>query len=314
MNSKPQESSYPIPVLLIVFSRLDTTQQVFERIRAVRPRQLFVASDGPREHKAGESEKVQEVRDFILESVDWECEVQTLFQESNLGCKYNPQGAISWFFSSVEMGIVLEDDCVPSLSFFRYCQELLERYKDDTRIFGISGTNRIPEISIPRSYYFSEFFFTWGWASWSNRWALHEKNLENYHKYLDDPLLPKKLKNRVANKKLIERARISYDDKLDAWDYQWIVSCFMNNALIATPTVNLVRNIGFGEGSTHTSREKEIIVENEIEFPLDHPIIFHANQEADDFLFRKIFGWLTTWQKLTSIPYIKRFIASRLGR
>ena len=302
-----------IPILFIVFIRLDTTKRVLERIREVKPKKLYIAGDGARKSKQGEFEKVQELRDFILQSIDWDCEIHTKFSEDNLGCKYNPQSAISWFFEHEEMGIILEDDCVPSNSFFRYCQELLQKHKNDLRIWGISGTNLLPNLEIPKSYYYSEFFMTWGWATWRDRWKTHLHMLENFEEYLDDPLVAKKLDNNLANEQIIHRARISYQDKLDAWDYQWIFSCFANNALLITPTKSLIQNIGFGEGATHTGNSTgKQVKENEITFPLEHPKIIHANQAVDSIFFKTIFNMLTPFQKLTSINHIKKFISARL--
>ena len=134
------------PVLFIVFNRLDKTRQVFEAIRQARPPFLYIASDGARFNKEGELEKVQAVRDFIIQNIDWKCEVKTLFRKKNLGCKYAVSGAISWFFNNVDQGIILEDDCLPSKSFFWYCEELLEKYKHDNSIYLISGETHNSEF------------------------------------------------------------------------------------------------------------------------------------------------------------------------
>lgn len=304
-----------IPVLFIVFRRLDTTKRVLDRIREAQPKRFYIAADGPRKNKPKEFEQVKKIREFILKNIDWDCEVHTKFSEKNLGCKYNPQSAISWFFEHEEMGIILEDDCVPSSSFFKYCEELLHKYQKDLRIWGISGTNLLPQVSIANSYYFSEFFMIWGWASWRDRWQKHLHMLEDFDTYLDDPLVYKKLNNNLANKQIIKRARISHQDKLDTWDYQWIFSCFANNALLITPTKNLIQNIGFGIGATHTGKTKgKQIEENEITFPLNHPRIIHANQTVDNIFFKQIFGWLTNIEKISSINFIKAYLKAKLNR
>lgn len=309
------KSFFDVPILFIVFTRLDTTQQVFQRIKQIRPKRLYVASDGARKDKKGEAEKVIEVREYLEKNIDWPCELITRYQQKNLGCKYNPQGAISWFFEQEEMGIILEDDCLPSLSFFSYCKDLLEKYKDDLRVWGVSGTNLQPDILVENSYYFSEFFMTWGWASWRNRWKRHEEMLKDFPSYLNDSLVLKKLKNTTANKKMVHRAKISFEDKLDAWDYQWIFSCFANNALLATPTKNLIQNIGFGDGATHTSGARgNQVKENEIEFPLKHPLIIHANQAIDNSFFIRIFGWQSDFKKYTSPHYLSKAIRVRLKK
>ena len=153
------------PVLFLVFNRPDTTAQVFEAIRQAKPPRLYVASDGAREDKEGELEKVKQVRE-IVSQVDWNCEVKTLFRDKNLGCKIAVSSAIDWFFEQEEMGIILEDDCLPHPTFFRFCQELLERYRDDERIGMISGNNfQFGRKCTDYSYYFSMYSHIWGWAS-----------------------------------------------------------------------------------------------------------------------------------------------------
>ena len=145
-------------VLFLIFNRLDTTKQVFEAIRQAKPPRLYIAADGARSSREGEAEKVQAVREYIIQNIDWECEVKTLFREQNLGCKYAVSGAIDWFFENEEMGIILEDDCLPSQSFFWFCEELLERYKDDMRVWHIGGSNF--QNGIKRGdgdYYFSKY-------------------------------------------------------------------------------------------------------------------------------------------------------------
>ena len=158
-------------VLFLIYKRLDTARRVFEVIRVARPPRLYVASDGPRESKEGEAEKVQAVRDYVMSHIDWDCEVKTLFREKNLGCKYAVSGAISWFFENEEMGIILEDDCLPSMSFFWFCEELLDKYKDDERIVNITGCNfQQGRNNTGYSYYFSIYSHIWGWAGWRSSW------------------------------------------------------------------------------------------------------------------------------------------------
>jgi hypothetical protein len=161
-------------VLFLVFNRLDTTKQVFEAIRQAEPPRLYVAADGARANKEGEADKAQAVRDYIMQNIDWEYEVKTLFQEENLGCKYAVSGAIDWFFENEEMGIILEDDCLPSQSFFWYCEELLKKYKDNTRVWHIGGTNtEIISKDILSSFYFSQLNNIWGWATWKSQIESH---------------------------------------------------------------------------------------------------------------------------------------------
>ena len=143
MNNKVLVAPEPLksPVLFLVFNRPDTTRRVLEAIRQAQPSQLFIAADGPREGKSGEAEKCADVRRIVNEGIDWDCEVKTLFRDKNLGCKVAVSRAIDWFFEHVEEGIILEDDCLPHPTFFRFCEELLNKYRDDERIGQISGDN-----------------------------------------------------------------------------------------------------------------------------------------------------------------------------
>jgi len=182
------------PVLFLVYKRPDTTRQVFEAIRQAKPPRLYVAADGPKKNVPGEAEKVKQVREIISNGVDWDCEVKTLFRDENLGCKYGPVEGINWFFKNEEEGIILEDDTLPSQSFFWFCQELLERYKDDTRIMVISGDNFQNGITRGTcSYYFSRYNHIWGWASWRRAWKYYS---------VDMKLWPDVAKNQGLNNSL----------------------------------------------------------------------------------------------------------------
>lgn len=298
------------PILFIVFNRYETTRRVFEAIKGAKPKKLYISSDGPRPEKEGEAAKVRLIRQFLLEGIDWDCDVKTLFHETNQGCKYAPQKAITWFFENEKKGIVLEDDCLPSVSFFDYADELLERYENDFRVFGVTGTNfQSEKFQLKHSYYFSRFFMTWGWASWATRWQSHLQILEKFEKYLEDPAIEKVLKNKVASQVLIKYAKKGYYDELDAWDYQWILSCAINNGLIATSSKNLIQNIGFGEEATHTTngfnRSKQI---EPLNFPLKHPIIIAANQKIDDSFYKEIQLWRSTFQKYADPVFLRNAI------
>ncbi len=265
------------PVLLIIFNRPHTTQKVFERIRQVKPRKLYVAADGPRAHVATDTERCAETR-RIVEQVDWECEVKTLFHEQNLRCGVAPARAITWLFENEETGIILEDDCVPSKSFFWYCQEVLEKYKHDTRIMHVSGNNYLNgwRHDADYSYYFSDKVNAWGWATWRRAWQLFDFDIPTYPElrrkgYLDDIFL-----NKLEAAYRLKQLNKTYNNlgKGDVWDYQWEFTVYSNSGLCIIPEVNLVRNIGFGEDATHTFNlhdKNATITEHEIPLPLRHP-------------------------------------------
>jgi len=168
------------PVLFLVFNRLDTTKKVFQVIKKAKPPRLYIAADGPRETKEGEAERVKAVRDYVMSNMDWECEVKTLFREKNLGCGKAVSEAITWFFENEEMGIILEDDCLPTQSFFWFCEELLIRYKHEEKIMQINGSSFLPNIDIKESYFFSKYNHIWGWASWRRAWKHFHMQYPNW--------------------------------------------------------------------------------------------------------------------------------------
>lgn len=270
------------PVLFLIFNRPDTTQRVFEAIRQAKPARLFVAADGPREDRPGEAEKCAQARS-IIENVDWDCEVVTLFREKNLGCGKAVSSAIDWFFENVEEGIILEDDCLPSQPFFMYCQELLEYYRQDTRIMQISGSNFI-KSEMDESYFFSKYGPCWGWATWKRAWKYYDVDMRLW------PVVKgKKLHYDFCFDEDEIKAREDifdsvYNGAIDTWDYQWVFAKLVNNGLSITPKENLVSNIGFSEDATHT-RDKGNIRENferkELVFPLLHPPFMLKNYEMD---------------------------------
>jgi len=270
------------PVLFLIFNRPDTTQRVFDAIRQAKPVQLFVAADGPREDRIGEAEKCAQARK-IIENVDWDCEVVTLFREKNLGCRKAVSSAIDWFFENVEEGIILEDDCLPSQSFFMYCQELLEHYRQDTRIMQISGSNFI-KSDMDESYFFSKYGPVWGWATWKRAWKYYDVDMRLW------PVVKvKKLHHDFCFDEEEIKAREDifdsvYNGAIDTWDYQWVFAKLVNNGLSITPKKNLVSNIGFSEDATHTrdkGNKRENVERKELVFPLLHPPFMLKNYEMD---------------------------------
>jgi len=240
-------------VLFLVFNRFDTTKQVFEAIREAKPPRLYIAADGARETKEGEKEKVQAVRDYIIKNIDWECEVKTLFREQNLGCKMAVSSGIDWFFQNEEMGIILEDDILPSQSFFWFCEELLDRYKDDMRVGQISGFNYgYKDANLNYDYIFSKYPVIWGWASWKNRWKNYSLSMDNLEETIRNKQFSLIFKKSELIKR-INRFRKAKENKIDTWDYQWAFTLYKNSQFTIIPKRNYILNIGFGNDSTHTS-------------------------------------------------------------
>jgi hypothetical protein len=239
-------------VLFLVFNRPETTRQVFEAIRQAKPPRLYVAADGPRANREGEAERAEQVRK-IATAVDWPCEVKTLFREINLGCKMAVSRGIDWFFENEEQGIILEDDCLPSQSFFWYCEELLNKYKLDQKIYLISGDARGPEsFGMHEDYGFCKYPLIWGWASWARIWRQYDV------KMLDWPSRKLELVKTISpfeatNSYWADQFDKTYFNKIDTWDYQLSFLLLKNSGRCIVPHCNLITNIGFGGDATHTT-------------------------------------------------------------
>jgi hypothetical protein len=284
-NNKSEKSKLETPVLFLIFNRPDKTERVFKEIKKAKPKQLFIASDGARKDRQGEDEIVKKTREIVLGMIDWECEVETLFRKKNLGCGKAVSESIDWFFENVEEGIILEDDCLPSQSFFWYCQELLERYRKDERIMHIGGHNHFGEsTNVDSSYFFSKYVSIWGWSTWQRAWKKYEFKIDNLNKNDFESMYGNRVEATIRKdtlKKVIE-------NKIDTWDYQWDYCVRKNNGLSIKPQKNLVRNIGLGNDSTHTNSKKiSSNVNREIEYPLKHPYSFNTNKKEDDRYFNK---------------------------
>ncbi|MDH5719759.1 MAG: glycosyltransferase [Spirochaetia bacterium] len=291
---KKNAENFSTSVLFLTFNRLETTKKVFEEIKKAKPPRLYIASDGPRKEKPDEDETVKAVRDYILSNIDWDCDVKTLFRRKNLGCKIAVSTAIDWFFKNEEMGIILEDDCLPNQSFFRFCEELLERYTDDERIMMVCGTNMAETWnSEKQNYHFSIYGSIWGWASWRRAWQHYDVNINLW----GNSYAKQAIKNIFNNKKQYNyRKRVFekvYRKNIDTWDYQWSFARMINSGLTIVPSRNLVSNIGFGENATHTTGEnakKLSISQHDLLWPLKKPEIVVVDKEYDDTCFKIITG------------------------
>lgn len=246
------------PVLFLVFNRPDTTQRVFDAIRKAKPPRLYIAADGVRIDRPGEAQMVEQVRE-IATAVDWPCEVKTLFREQNLGCKHAVSGAITWFFEHEEQGIILEDDCLPDLSFFGFCENLLNFYAENQQIMHIGGYKPVEIPSINFDISFSRVTHVWGWATWRNRWSKYKLDINQSEKedlYYLDKYEFFNSKSKTAKRKRILTAL--YDGKINTWDYQWNFTVRTNSGLAIRPNINLVMNIGDGHPqATHTFRKRK---------------------------------------------------------
>jgi hypothetical protein len=281
------------PVLFLIFNRPDLTEKVFAAIKEAKPTQLFLAADGPRRDKPGEELLCAEARQVVLEHIDWDCDLKILFRDENLGCKLAVSSAITWFFENVEEGIILEDDTLPSASFFPFCADLLQYYRTDERVSFISGTC-IPNSGnhVGESYYFSKFSIIWGWASWRRAW-------QNYDvKITDWETLSKTnwLRNAFYGNEYFAEGFKDFFNAInrgyDTWDFQLFFLNLKNNSLNIHPSKNMISNIGFDERGTHTRSPTSYSNQTVHKISqLIHPGAMAFDYEADKIIFNTLYHY-----------------------
>ncbi|MFA5953747.1 MAG: hypothetical protein WC812_04095 [Candidatus Pacearchaeota archaeon] len=270
------------PILLIAFNRPDLVKKVFEEIKKAKPKKLFVSVDGPRNNE--EKIKVDEVKK-IVSNVDWPCKLNKRFQDKNLGIIGGALGAIDWFFENVEEGIILEDDAIPNQDFFKFCSELLKKYRNDEKIMQINGCNFQRGWKREKySYYFSKYAHTYGWATWRRARRKYDSKMQFYlelkkKKYFSD-IFP----NKIERKYILHIMDDAYFKIPEAIDTRWVYSVLINDGLCITPNENLVQNIGFGKDATHTKKSDSFfsIPTNNLSFPLIHPQFIIRDRLSDE--------------------------------
>lgn len=299
MNPSPPLET---PVVLVFFNRPERVQQVFARIAAARPRQLFLIADGPRPGHPEDPDLVAAARQAV-QAVDWKCEVHCDFSEVNLGVKRRVSSGLDRVFAQVERAIILEDDCLPHPSFFPFCQELLERYAGEPQVRMIAGSNfQLGQRRPPYSYYFSIYPHIWGWATWATAWASYDGALSRWPQARREGLLEDYQLARSARRYWRRRFQATYEGKIDSWAYAWMLACWLENGLSIIPSVNLVSNIGFGDAASHTLGRRNPLSNlpvEALEFPLAHPPLGMRFPEADAFTQRVIYRehWLAPLKK-----------------
>ena len=276
----------------MVFNRPGPTAQVFAEIARQQPRTLLVIADGPRTNHPEDAECCARAR-AIIDQVDWDCVVHRNYADTNLGLRLRISSGLNWAFGSVEEAIVLEDDCLPHPTFFRFCEELLERYRNNPRVMHISGDNfQFGRHQITTSYYFSRYPHIWGWASWRRAWAHYDVELMAWTETAD--------RNRYL-RSLDDSSERSFWGKcwddvsqgvINTWDYQWAFACLAQEGLCVMPAQNLVSNIGFGGPATNTVSQQGLfdrMVTFPMRFPLSHPTRIERDARADSHTARLFF-------------------------
>ena len=291
-----------LPVLLIFFARPDALKETFAAIKEARPSKLFLACDGPRNDR--DKEKIEECKK-IVEDIDWECEVYKRYSDINQGCGRGPSNAISWALEKEDRVVILEDDCVPNLAFFGYMKELLEKYKDDTRIGMISGLNHFKDWECGgNSYCFTRTGAIWGWGTWRRVWKDYDYSVSKIQDEYVEKLVANDILHTRYRKYRIStwnntRNAVNQNKKISYWDHQFGFLKYSLSYLTIVPKHNLICNIGVGESSTHANFSTDnvwkkgklhFIPTKEIELPLRHPDIIVCDREYDENVVKTWFA------------------------
>jgi hypothetical protein len=297
------------PVAFLVFNRPETTRRVFAEISKARPGKLLVVSDGPRTDRPDEARLCAEVRK-IIEGVDWDCDILTNYADENLGCARRISSGIDWVFENVDEAIFLEDDCLPEPSFFRFCDEMLKRFRNNEQIMAISGDNfQFGSRHSTFSYYFSRYVHVWGWASWRRAWNFYDVHMSLWPELNQNGWLQKLFENKRDVAYWEKVFDLAYQGKTGTWDYQWLFACWQQSGLSVIPSVNLISNIGFGAGATHTENEGgkvAAMATEEMIFPLSNPPAVIRDTLADDNTARLFF-------RTSRMTPVKRFVRQFFG-
>jgi hypothetical protein len=285
-------------ILFIIFNRPTETRTVFESIREAKPSRLCIAADGPRKDNKEDYMLCEQVR-LSVSNIDWPCEVVTRFQEKNLGCKKHVSSAITWFLEHVEEGIILEDDCLPDQSFFTFVQAMLERYRSNNEVMHISGANfNVASSPLQPSYYFSQCPHIWGWATWKRAWETYDIDMNDLSPYIESRSIYTLFKSKDAADFWISLFKHIKGKNIDTWDAQWAYSIIKNKGKAITPKVNLVKNIGFGDTSTHTTNKNGHLshATHHMEHII-HPQNTEVDRKIDDILVHTLYIE-SFWNKL----------------
>lgn len=301
----------PTPVAFLIFNRPQSTSSVFAAIRRARPPRLLIVADGPRAQRPGEAERCAQAR-AVAQQVDWPCEVETEFSAVNLGCRERVASGIDWVFSRVPEAIILEDDCVPEPTFFRFCSELLERYRDDPRVGMIGGTNVHADASRGTggaSYRFSKYTPIWGWATWRRAWARYDRSAASWSEFERSGAFRAFTTPRERTYWQSAFDGVRYRT-IDTWDYQWTLTCWCESMLAVLPRKNLISNIGHGPDATHTFRADRFanLPAAPMTFPLLPPALVLADRHADAAYGARAFGesWPGRIKTLLGIRRLRR--------
>lgn len=280
------EPQLTTPVILFVFRRPDCTAKVLERIRLARPARLWIIADGPRPERPDDVQLVAQVRNLIKESVNWPCRIERLYARENLGCARRVSSGIDAVFAKEEQAIILEDDCVPDPTFFRFCSELLDRYRNNGQVAAISGDNfQRDHQRNQSSYYFSRFPHCWGWATWRRAWRYYDHTMGEWPRWRAAEKLSSVVSSAAEKRYWTHAFDQTLAGGIDSWANRWTFACWMSGGLTILPEANLVSNIGFNADATHTRKDHPVarLSTQPADFPLRHPSRIEVNSVADAY-------------------------------
>lgn len=313
-----------VPILINFFNRSEPLKLVFEAVRRAKPKVLFLSQDGAREDNESDKMNIFKCRE-VVKNIDWDCKVYYNYSEENLGCGKRMSSAISWAFEFVDRLMILEDDCVPGDDFFPFCEELLEKFKDDLRVSMISAMNHLEKYENYNkdSYIFCNSGAIWAWATWKREWEMYDFSMP----FMERTNAIEKIKTSsypyYYKKDLIRQGKDRYSkykegQRLTSWTFQYNMIRFLNHQVTIVPSVNLMSNVGLTGESTHASSSIKQIPKGlqslfymktgNMQFPLKHPEYMYCDDYYDRMVWKKM-GMNTTtavYRKAESI--IRQFV------
>ena len=291
MSELVKIDSLQVPVILVVFNRPDHLDGLLQQIKLANPKTVYVLADAPRVGNQLDIALCEEVR-AVIDKFDLDCELIKLYRTTNLGCKKNIETGLDWSFEREECGIILEDDCIPNLDFFRFCEDMLLKYKDDSRIFSITGNNfQNNKMRGNGSYYVSKYMHCWGWATWRRAWKFYDGSLSFWPTWKNSfkwhAIHPSSAESRYWLD-IFDRV---YSKKIDSWAYPWLASSWYFGGNTITPNINLVKNMGFGSNATNTQNKNglEELCTSILPPMIIHPLSLEPNNVADKYVFKNVF-------------------------
>lgn len=300
MSSLPPRCS--VPVLLLVHRRAELAPRLLNVLRDVRPESIFLAADGP-----GEDAGCIATREAYLRGIDWPCDVQTRFLAERAGCRRAVSGAIDWAFELSDQVIILEEDCLPDPSFFPFCEEMLDRFQNENRVMQVCGSNLAGCIPTEGSYYFSRFGPIWGWATWRRAWQHYDVEMRSWPEFFQSARLRKLCPERFEAQWRSRVFKSVHKGLVDTWDYQWAFAKLRTGGVNVVPAINLVSNVGFGKGATHTinaTDPRAAMATESMEFPLQHSAKVEPWEKADREYLQRVVGLPRSFLSLAALRFL----------